>query len=207
MKSCISSRIFWKNSAGRERKATESASNFYFDLLHFVITITKGLWCAHIQVQADLFSCCTSKVVIPSCSLLTVVCVQYLCAFMQMFHCAKWTSLRNESWYLHCGNTTHRGNDIRKMDIRNASGWKTLEVAGWKFSGKKTEVEKDISFHSGPAIKLNKEQNGQIRNSFLEMKSNFKPTLRHFLFFFFLFFKNARTLMATVFPHTYSAAH
>lgn len=43
------------------------------------------------------------------------------------------------------------------MDIRNASGWKTLEVAGWKFSGKKTEVEKDISFHSGPTIKLNKE--------------------------------------------------
>lgn len=165
-----------KNQLG-ERKATESASNFYFDLLHFVITITKGLWCAHIQVQADLFSCCTSKVVIPSCSLLTVVCVQYLCAFMQMFHCAKWTSLRNESWYLHCGNTTHRGNDIRKMDIRNASGWKTWEVAGWKFSGKKTEVEKDISFYSGPTIKLNKEQNGQIRNSLLEMKSNFKLSL------------------------------
>lgn len=67
-----------KNQLG-ERKATESASNFYFDLLHFVITITKGLWCAHIQVQADLFSCCTSKVVIPSCSLLTVVCVRSIC--------------------------------------------------------------------------------------------------------------------------------
>lgn len=63
------------------------------------------------------------------------------------------------------------------MDIRNASGWKTWEVAGWKFSGKKTEVEKDISFHSGPTIKLNKEQNGQIRNSLLEMKSNFKLSL------------------------------
>lgn len=86
-----------KNQLG-ERKASANTSGFYFDLLHFVITITKGLWCVNIQVQADLFSSHTPKVVAPSCSLVCV-CV---CA-CKHFIVLRLTHLGNECWCLQGG--------------------------------------------------------------------------------------------------------
>lgn len=93
-----------KNSAGREKSHRKHIQFlFWFIALCNYNNQRALLWCADIQVQADLFSCHTVKVVIPSCSLLigVCVCVQYLYVHAcKHFIVQKWTSLRNECWCL-----------------------------------------------------------------------------------------------------------
>lgn len=93
------------NSAGREKSHSKHIQFlFWFIALCNYNNQRALLWCADIQVQADLFSCHTVKLVIGSCSLLTVF--VHAC---KHFIVQKWTRLGNECWCLQGGSTAGNG--------------------------------------------------------------------------------------------------
>lgn len=100
-----------KNSAGREESHGKRIQFlFWFIALCNYNNQRALLWCADIQVQADLFSCHTVKVVIASCSLLIGVCVQYLYVHAcKHFIVQKWTRWGNECWCLQGASAVWNG--------------------------------------------------------------------------------------------------
>lgn len=95
-----------KNSAGRKKSHGKHIQFLFWFIALCNYNNQRALpWCADIQVQADLFSCHTVKVVIASCSLLIGVCVPYLYVHaIKHFVVQKWTRLGNECWCLQGGS-------------------------------------------------------------------------------------------------------
>lgn len=93
-----------KISAVGKRKSTANTSSFHFDLLHIVITISKG---SDVQIfkYKLIYFLAIVKLVIPSCNLLTI---EWVCSIPEWMHenislCKKCPHLGNECWRLHGG--------------------------------------------------------------------------------------------------------
>lgn len=143
-KSCISSSIFLKKRKGVEKKSAgkEKSQSKHIQFLFWFIALCNYnnqralLWCADIQVQADLLSCHIVNVVTASCSLLIGACVCMRARVRAVFVCKhfivqKWTCLGNECWCLQGGCTVEQNGCQPSMWLWDFSG---VECESWRRS-------------------------------------------------------------------------
>lgn len=99
-KSCISSGIFWKNSAGSEKSHGKHIQFLFWFIALCNYNNQRALMCRY-SSTSWFISCYSEKVVTPSCSLLIVVPLQYLyvCA-CKHFIVQTWHIWGNECWCL-----------------------------------------------------------------------------------------------------------